>query len=199
MNGEEDSFVLTSEFIPKQLNKGRRLYLTADEHYFHTKIIKYCNRPFGSVQEMNEALVVRHNSLVRDRDCVIHIGDFSLSSLEEFISVIMRLNGYHFIMDGSHDMALNKFVSLKLDVLNDKLCILPKLYEFRYSGHKIALCHYAMLRWWASHHGSLHFFGHSHGKLQHPGRAMDVGVDTNEFYPYLIEDVIAKTLNKQQL
>jgi hypothetical protein len=41
----------------------------------------------------------------------------------------------------------------------------------------VILCHYGMRVWPASHHGSVHFYGHSHGRLPGYGRSRDVGVD----------------------
>jgi calcineurin-like phosphoesterase family protein len=32
------------------------LWFTADSHFGHTSILDYCQRPFGSVEEMDAAL-----------------------------------------------------------------------------------------------------------------------------------------------
>ena len=39
---------------------------------------------------------------------------------------------------------------------------------------------------------SLHCYAHSHGRLQPYGRSMDMGVDTNGFRPYRIEEVVER-------
>jgi len=46
-----------------------------------------------------------------------------------------------------------------------------------------------MYRWDRSHYGSWHVFGHCHGKLKLDLRAMDVGVDCNNYTPVSLEEV----------
>lgn len=187
--------MLTSNQLPHQFNKKRRLFLTADEHYFHSNIISYCNRPFADVDEMNKALIDNHNAKISTEDCVIHIGDFVFGNANSIVNIIDKLNGFHFLMDGSHDRALKRYIEedpTKIPShVSSRICILPKLFEFKYQSKKIVFCHYAMLRWWASHHGSYHFFGHSHGKLDHPGKAIDVGVDSQNYFPVSIDDALS--------
>ena len=33
------------------------MWVTADPHFFHEKIMGYMDRPFDSVEEMNEAII----------------------------------------------------------------------------------------------------------------------------------------------
>ena len=47
------------------------------------------------------------------------------------------------------------------------------------------------MRVWArSHYNSIHLYGHSHGRLDGIGKSMDIGVDTNNFYPYSLDDIL---------
>jgi calcineurin-like phosphoesterase family protein len=178
--------------IPRQSGK-KKLWLTSDEHYKHRKIIRYQNRPFSSIEEMDECLKRNHNSLVKPEDCVIHIGDFSFGKANDFKEIALSLNGKHFFMDGSHDRSLREFFAsneLKEGTQNS-LFLLPKLFEFTFNGQKIVLCHYSLQKWWASHYGSYHFYGHSHGNNENVIKnSRDIGVDTNNFFPILIEDAI---------
>ena len=52
------------------------------------------------------------------------------------------------------------------------------------------MSHYSMQVWNKSHHGSIHLFGHSHGSLKGIGRSMDVGIDTNNLYPYHLDEIL---------
>lgn len=43
-------------------------YILSDTHLGHESIIEYCDRLFGSVEEMNEQLVANWNELVNEHD-----------------------------------------------------------------------------------------------------------------------------------
>src|SRR5271166_5248346 len=78
------------------------IWFTSDHHFGHKNIITYCNRPFDSVDEMNEALVVAWNNLVKLDDTVYYVGDFSLKPalMEQFAP---RLHGKKILIAGNHD------------------------------------------------------------------------------------------------
>jgi calcineurin-like phosphoesterase family protein len=146
-------------------------FFTADEHYGHRNIIKYCNRPFNSVLEMDQEIIKRHNAVVKSTDTVIHAGDFSLSQKSVAQKYVAQLNGSHIFLQGSHDRWLND---------NGKI---HEVWEKNVEGHFIVVCHYAMRVWARSHYGSWMLYGHSHGKLPPVGKQHDIGVDNNDFYP----------------
>jgi calcineurin-like phosphoesterase family protein len=178
--------------IPRQSGR-KKLFLTSDEHYKHKRIIGYQKRPFTSLEEMDNTLVENHNSVVKNTDVVIHIGDFCFGKAKDFHEISEKLHGLHFFMDGSHDRSLRDFFKSPEDYegTKGKLFLLPKLFEFTFNGEKIVLCHYQLQKWWASHHGSYHFFGHSHGKSEClPIHSRDIGVDTTNYFPITIEEAL---------
>lgn len=63
--------------------------------------------------------------------------------------------------------------------------------ETKDNGKRLWLSHYAHRVWPAGHHGSYHFYGHSHGSLPGIGRSRDVGVDLQDmaFGPRRFEDL----------
>lgn len=40
------------------------IFFTSDHHFSHANIIRYCNRPFASAEEMNQELIRRWNQTV---------------------------------------------------------------------------------------------------------------------------------------
>jgi len=144
-------------------------FFTADEHYGHTNIIRHCNRPFASVDEMDAELIKRHNAVVGSNDVVIHAGDFTLVATDRVQKYIRPLNGKHIFLRGSHDYWLG------FDA--------HEIWEGKVEKQYIVVCHYAMRVWPRSHYNSWQLFGHSHGRVEPIGKQWDVGVDANDFTP----------------
>jgi calcineurin-like phosphoesterase family protein len=51
-------------------------WFTADFHLGHKNIIRYCKRPFDTVEEMDRIIIERLNSLVKTNDILYFLGDF---------------------------------------------------------------------------------------------------------------------------
>ncbi len=177
------------------------IWFTSDTHFGHKNIIKYCKRPFSSSEDMDEEMIKRWNERISPKDEVYFLGDFTLTSDEEYImNIFSRLNGLVRLMRGNHDYWLDEtrihpksksgriafiqpLVSIKLDHPD---LINPK-------GHlPIVLCHYSIRNWEMAHYGSWHLWGHSHGVLEGFGKSFDIGVDTNNFYPYSLDEIAEK-------
>lgn len=80
-----------------------KVFVIADTHFFHKNIIKYCDRPFSSVDEMNNTIINNWNNIVSNNDVVLHLGDVSLGSKDETSKIIKRLKGRKILIKGNHD------------------------------------------------------------------------------------------------
>jgi calcineurin-like phosphoesterase family protein len=78
------------------------IYFSSDHHFGHSNIIKYCNRPYSSVEEMNEKLIENWNATVKPEDTVYYLGDFSLST-KPVKEITPKLNGHKLLIPGNHD------------------------------------------------------------------------------------------------
>ena len=79
-------------------------FMIADTHFGTDSIRRYENRPFESVQEMDEALIQNWNRVVSEGDTVYVLGDFSSYGKEENKSLLKRLKGTKILIMGNHDM-----------------------------------------------------------------------------------------------
>jgi len=156
------------------------VYLTSDSHFGHTNIIKYCNRPFKSVTEMDEKMIANWNEKVSPDDDIYHLGDFSMGK-ESSSKYLERLNGRKHLIWGNHD-------SKQTRELPQWASSQPYL-EINIDKTFIVLCHYAMKVWNRSHKGALMFYGHSHNSLSGNSQSCDVGVDAFNYKPVALEEI----------
>jgi len=163
------------------------IYFTSDTHFNHKRILEYCDRPFDTVSDMNEALIKEWNNTVTDEDIIYHLGDFTF---KEHVSFLSRLNGQKHLILGNHDVRKHAFNA-------DWLSVQDILQFTDPEGDVFVLCHYPMRVWNRSSKGSYHLYGHSHGDLDKSikwGRSMDVGVDNayrlfGEYRPFEISQI----------
>ena len=81
---------------------GKQFYI-ADWHYDHANCIAFDNRPFKSVNEMNEALIERWNNVVSDDDVVYILGDMFWCNWRDALPVLDQLHGRKILIKGNHD------------------------------------------------------------------------------------------------
>lgn len=159
-------------------------WFTADFHLGHTNIIRYCNRPFATVEEMDQAILEHLNESVKPNDVIYFLGDFCMGSQERILAYRRRIRCRKiFAVTGNHDKQARR--------LNEEFSWLDKLAEVSIHGQPIVLCHYALRVWNRSHRGSWHLYGHSHGHLPEAPNSlsMDVGVDTHSFHPWHYDEI----------
>lgn len=175
-------------------------FFTSDVHLNHKNIIKYSNRPFNSVEEMNETLIKNWNKKVKPTDYIFQLGDFAFSKIGQLIEILNRLNGKIFCIEGNHDSVITENKELLLDMgLVEEI---TPYKEIRVGNQFICLYHYGGRVWNKSHRDSWQLYGHSHGNLPPFGKSVDVGVDAKfvlngktEYRPYSfyeIKDFMAK-------
>lgn len=176
------------------------IWFTSDSHYFHRAVIEYCNRPFSSVEEMNEALIVNWNHIVSPKDTIYHLGDFAFCKPDKAIEIGKRLNGKKHLIFGNHDKYLRKskeFLELWESTQDLKEIKVPD--ETAPTGtRRIVMCHYAMRVWNSSHYGAIHCFGHSHNTLKEDlnSLSLDVGVDGWDYTPVSFTQILEKLKNR---
>lgn len=175
------------------------LHFSSDLHIFHKNIIRYSQRPFSSVEEMNQTLIDNWNTQVKAQDTIYTLGDFSFGNYADTYSVLKKLNGNHHMVLGNHDKLIVKH---ERDFIKSGLVKSISHYkEITFKNQFIVLFHYGQRVWNRSHHNSWHLFGHSHGSLPPHGKSVDVGVDckeiTSEYRPVSFDEVM-EYMSKRQ-
>lgn len=104
------NWILTNFGKDKNMSENK-IWLVSDNHFNHENIIRYCNRPFKSAEEMTEQMIYNWNSVVGKNDIVWNLGDFCLgpNQKETIPSIVSRLNGKINLVCGNHDHHNIKF------------------------------------------------------------------------------------------
>ena len=99
-----------------------RVFVTSDSHFGHRRIAEYANRPYSSVEEMDEDLIKRWNEVVSNDDIVFHLGDFAFGSVEKQKAYFDRLNGAKYLILGNHDGSASRMARIGfLDPVNSRV------------------------------------------------------------------------------
>lgn len=159
-----------------------RIFVTADTHFGHSSLAS--RRGFASVEEHDALLIEAWNSVVGPRDEVWHLGDFALgASPERCAAVFKRLRGRKILVRGNHDR--KRTLDLPWHAIHELAT--PKLI-----GRRWVFCHYPMRAWMGAFRGTVHVFGHTHGKLPDTNRSCDAGVDRWGYRPAALEEVLER-------
>lgn len=84
---------------------------TADAHFGHGNIIRYCNRPFRDIEHMNERLIAGILERTRPGDSLIHVGDFACRGNEKSVEGLRlpwtfyadQIKARLVLLEGNHD------------------------------------------------------------------------------------------------
>lgn len=168
------------------------IWFTSDTHFGHFNIMRYCNRPFSDVHEMDEAFIKNWNDRVKSSDMVYHLGDFAFCRDPRAVQERRdRLNGQIQLIWGNHD---------KGAVRQTRAFIWQGPYkEIKVGEQSIVLLHYAMRIWNKAHYGSWHLYGHSHNTLPDNPNSLsfDVGVDAQNYASISFEEVRERMSRKK--
>lgn len=165
------------------------IYFTSDLHFYHSNVLRFANRPFQEVEEMNRALIQNWNTWVGPEDEVYILGDVTMRGPEKAMEAVRQLNGRKYLVRGNHDGFVDRSsfdVSL-FEWVRD-------YYELSWQGQKWILFHYPISEWNGCLRGTVHLHGHQHNhmdyNLQNRARGIrrfDVGVDANNMRPVSVE------------
>lgn len=182
-----------------------KTFLVSDTHIFHSNLCvgttlwedKSGCRDFKTVQEHDNLIIENINSMVAPEDTLYHLGDVSVGSKSSYINLSKEDACIEFcnrvrckniiLIQGNHDLSLSRLNQLY--VFKE----VYKYYELYYKHNLICFFHHPIRSWNGMSNGNLHLYGHCHHKDWKNslyGRSMDIGLDGNNFKPWLLDDVI---------
>ena len=136
------------------------IFYYSDPHFFHRNIMTFCDRPFGSVAEMNRVLLDKYNRKVGEEDTVYFLGDlfYRCGKPNGEAEILSRMKGKKVLILGNHDESWIHKVDLSLyfeQVVEDELEIMDQ-------GTRIALSHYPLFDEAYIRDGGYMVYGHLH-------------------------------------
>jgi len=168
------------------------IYFTADQHFGHANVIKHCNRPFETVDEMDATLIRNWNDTVGINDEIYILGDLTMKSAADAHKYLSALNGRKYLIVGNHDRFLNR-----IDVFENHFEWVKDYFVLRQDGRMFVLFHYPIAEWNGYFRRSIHLYGHIHNseassvRMDNAALAFNVGVDCTDFRPVSIAEIIA--------
>lgn len=193
-------------------------WFTSDIHLGHKNVIKYCNRPFTSIEEMHEYIIKHWNETVKPEDKIYVLGDFSFSP-KWVTELVPKLNGYKILVMGNHDPMFPHYcnrnntkrermfdryirdgwneihlhTTIKLsNGMNVLLSHLPYPTEDAFKYDK------RFIQFRPPDQGMFLLHGHSHGCYKKMGRMIDVGIDAHDMKILSEDDVIKLIESKEE-
>ena len=136
------------------------IYFTSDLHFGHKNILRYDNRPFATVEEMDAELIERWNKKVTPKDIVYVLGDIGWYTSDRLGKIIEKLNGHKILIVGNHDKGvLGPTAALCFDSIHSYL-------EIKVDGRLVVLSHFPILFYNHQHHGGYMLYGHVHNSAE---------------------------------
>lgn len=169
-------------------------FFTSDTHFNHKNICrgvsswadKTGTRDFLNLDIMNKTMIDNINAVVQAGDVLYHLGDFAFGDRNLIPEFRAAINCRRIILiRGNHDEHIFSFRNCFEKIVDYEEVVINR--------KQLNLFHYPIASWNNIRRGSIHLFGHEHGHWTNPSPgSMDVGMDTNEFKPYSLDEVITK-------
>jgi len=165
------------------------IFYSSDHHFFHKNILKYCPRPWNTIEEMNEGMIQRWNSVVGPDDVVYYLGDFAFGSVEKQRAIIVRLNGQKIIVRGNHDRGHENLKaigfqascnSMERDDGGRRWLLIHNPADAAGTGHKNVICGHVHQHW-----------ARQTNYMRQGMDVINVGVDVRDFTPRTMAELLA--------
>jgi calcineurin-like phosphoesterase family protein len=137
---------------------SQKKFYISDLHFGHINVLKFDNRPWDYIDDMEEDIIRNWNNVVRNGDDVYVLGDFIWSAKDEdWIEILSQLNGNIHLIRGNHDKR-NMSPQLK-----KKFASISDYKEINGNERLVILSHYPILAYKHSYDPNTYMLhGHTH-------------------------------------
>lgn len=172
------------------------IHFAADVHFGSEYIRANFRKQFSSVDMMDNEIIDRWNSVVKQSDTVVIVGDFSEYSAYKTVAIAKKLHGKkHLVLGNVDEFIKDSFVksSNVFMTVGDSLNLKDP------DRNRWYMCsHYAMLSWKNKDKGTVLLHGHTHSAMHQKVAeeteqeqiqsfsirdAYDAGIDGNNLFP----------------
>lgn len=168
------------------------IFFTSDTHYHHLNYVRGTStwqdkskcRDFDTVEQHDSTIISNINSMVGANDLLFHLGDLALghhSNVRKFCDALVCKN--IILLRGNHASHIDDYADCFLGIYD--------YLEFVINKQFFVACHFPIASWREMSRNSIHLHGHTHGDFENGGKSMDVGLDTNGFFPYTYGQIIS--------
>ena len=161
------------------------IYYISDLHIGHKNAIRFDERPFADIDDMEREIVRRWNEKVGADDDVYILGDVFYRYKGSRADFLKRLGGRLHLIVGNHD-----FEILKNEAALGCFESVDKLRQIVDDGRRVVMCHYPIISWNMKHFGAYHVYGHVHANINEgtifmmkQERAFNAGCMINNYEP----------------
>lgn len=168
------------------------IFYTSDLHFGHQNVIRFDNRPFDTVSEMDYTLIRLWNSRVREEDTVYIVGDFAYRNERPAEWYLRQLPGKKHLIVGNHDSKL-----FENPVAVSYFESIEKMAHVMDGKTPICLCHFPICEWNGYWKGHLHIYGHIHNRrgdtfqiMKGREGALNAGCMINHYMPVPLNELI---------
>ena len=185
-----------------------KLYIS-DCHFRHANVLKFDNRPWDNIMEMERDMIQRWNEKVDRSDDVYILGDFCWGTAKDWRMILPQLKGHKHLIKGNHDLK-----QIPGDI---RFASVSEYKEVGDSGYRVCMSHYPMLCYRHDNNPrAIMLYGHVHqtkeaelidlavktfkdnaGDYTYQGRLYNAFCGLYDWAPATLEEIIALHQKKE--
>ena len=187
---------------PTKIYDPQKTWFISDTHFDHANVLRFEEgfHQFETIEEHDQQIIERWNSVVQEEDTVFFLGDAALHrvKLSYLVNIFSQLKGQIIWLRGNHCDHINFEWQRQLKQAAN--IIEFKDYEeifFKDTSspagiRRVCLFHYPILEFNGKGRGSYHLYGHSHTTVHDIYGAYSVCACITGYYPINFEWIQSK-------